>query len=29
MTMGKTIVEFDKGNIKRIIENSWKKIKEK
>ena len=29
MTMGKTIVEFDNGDIKKIIEDSWKKIKEK
>ena len=27
MTMGKTIVEFDSGNIKQILENSWEKIK--
>ena len=27
MTMGKTIVEFDSGNIKQILENSWGKIK--
>ena len=27
MTMGKTIVEFDNGNIKQILEESWKKIK--
>jgi len=26
MTMGKTIVEFDSGNIKQILEDSWKKI---
>ena len=28
MTMGKTIVEFDNGNIKQILEDSWKIIKE-
>lgn len=28
MTMGKTIVEYDSGNIKQILEDSWKKIKE-
>ncbi|MCK5052374.1 MAG: ATP-binding protein [Candidatus Cloacimonetes bacterium] len=27
MTMGKTIVEYNSGNIKQILENSWKKIK--
>jgi MinD superfamily P-loop ATPase len=27
MTMGKTIVEFDNGNIKQILEDSWKIIK--
>ena len=27
MTMGKTIVEYDDGNIKHILEESWKKIK--
>ncbi len=27
MTMGKTIVEFDDGNIKQILEESWRKIK--
>ena len=27
MTMGKTIVEFDDGMIKQILEESWKKIK--
>ena len=29
MTMGKTIVEFDNGKIKQILENSWEKIKTK
>ena len=28
MTMGKTIVEFDNGNIKQILEDSWKIIRE-
>ncbi len=28
ITQGKTIVEYDRGNIKNIIENSWKKIVE-
>ena len=28
MTEGKTIVEFDNGKIKQILEDSWKKIKE-
>jgi MinD superfamily P-loop ATPase len=27
MTMGKTIVEFDNGKIKQILEDSWEKIK--
>ncbi len=27
MTMGKTIVEYDDGKIKQILEKSWKKIK--
>ena len=26
MTIGKTIVEYDSGNIKQILEDSWKKI---
>jgi MinD superfamily P-loop ATPase len=29
MMMGKTIVEFDDGKIKQILENSWEKIKTK
>jgi len=28
MTYGKTIVEYDNGEIKKILEDSWGKIKE-